>query len=272
MTLRDIKEELSRQQVPLSKDISDNLMLLKEEAVSTKNETLANEIWCIHQIFKIQSLYIQFFNQFKSKQFEESWLTLERIDTEFSFLRTNFEYTSEQYNLGFIEKKIKDWEQLYPYEFFLSRETIIKSEKCTICGKKASLRNGCEHRPGKLYMGEMCCREVMDMEFIGTALVTNPFDKFGFIRPQDMEYNYEILELLSERLNTPYDSWHLEQSSRLRPEYHHAERNKPCPCGSETKYKKCCYGTKKELMTHNHIVLENGCKDAVPLRYIGTWK
>ncbi|WP_227016558.1 YecA family protein [Sinanaerobacter chloroacetimidivorans] len=272
MTLTEVKESLSLPQLSLSNDIPDSLRILKETAINSGNEELANEIWCVHQIFHIQNLYIKFFAQIKDKKFEESWLTLERIDIEFSFLRTNYVYTKEQYNLGFIEGKIKDWEKLYPYEVFFSRETIIKGERCSICGKKVSIRSGCGHRIGKLYMGELCCHEITDMEFLGMAIVTNPFDKYTFVRPQDMEYNYEVLELLSERVNTPYDSWHIETSSRLRPEYTHAERNKPCPCGSGEKYKKCCYGTKKELMAHNRIVLENGCKDSVPVRYVGTWK
>lgn len=78
MTLSEIKEALSHQQLSLNKDISENLMELKEAAISSKNEALANEIWCVNQIAKIQGLYIQFFNQIKSKKFEDSWLILER--------------------------------------------------------------------------------------------------------------------------------------------------------------------------------------------------
>lgn len=272
MTLNQVKEYLSVQRVQLSRTVEDNLQILMDEAIKDANEELANEIWCIQQIYKIQSMYILCFEKIKSKNFEDAWHTLERIDIELSFLRPNYDYVPQQYNLGFIEQKIKDLEKLYPYEYFISRETIVKAEKCSICGEKISIRHGCTHRIGKLYMGKMCCREVTEFEFLGAAIVTNPFDKYGVIKPQDMEYNYEILELLSERINTPYDSWHIESSKRLRPEYKHAERNKPCPCGSRKKYKKCCYGTQKEFMVHNRIVLENGCKDSVPMRYVGTWK
>lgn len=47
--------------------------------------------------------------------------------------------------------------QRKPFSQYLytSRELLIKSEKCFICGKKILLRGGCDYKFGNLYMGEL---------------------------------------------------------------------------------------------------------------------
>ena len=57
--------------------------------------------------------------------------------------------------LKFIKSIVPEYQKLFPYRFFLSRESVIREEKCSICGKVIKLRSKCEHIPGKLYMGEM---------------------------------------------------------------------------------------------------------------------
>lgn len=272
MDFVSIKNYLAYPHTELDEKIPSYLMALKRRAVEMGDEDLANEIWCINQIYIIQNGYLSLFRQLKEKQFEKSWATLEHVNIEIVFLKDNFDYSSPNYGIPFIEKKLIDLEKMYPYEHFFSREAIIKKEKCSICGQVVSIRHNCGHRVGKLYMGELCSRIVIDAEMVGLALVTNPFDKYGFVRLQGKEYNYAELELLSERINSPFDQWHLEIENQIRPEFKHIGRNAPCPCGSGIKYKKCCRGTKKEQMEHHCIVLENGCRNTIPVQYISTWK
>lgn len=70
---------------------------------------------------------------------------------------------------------------------FMSRESIIKKSKCSICGQEHSLSKSCGHKIGEIYNGEMCLKEVVDMEFLAMALVTNPVDRFTVIFPEGLD-------------------------------------------------------------------------------------
>lgn len=195
------------------------------------------------------------------------------IDIELSFLRKHFDYCGNKYNLEFIEEYSRKYQKLFPYEYFMSRESIIKKESCSICKRINTIRNRCEHEVGELYMGEMCSRRIEDMEIIALAIVKNPFDRYTVLFPKDMEYNYEILDTLFMQLKTPYDEWNLDVEKKIKQKFIKAGRNKPCPCESGKKYKKCCFSTDSEITTHYKITLLSNRKvKPIPYKTIGTWK
>lgn len=255
MQLYEIKKYLKLQHLHFENSIDDELKKLKQKAVSDSNELLANEIWCLQEIYKIQKTYISMYNQLKAGKYFDGWLLLDQIDISFCFLRQNFEYKNNLYNLQFIEKIIKQYEKTFPQYLYTSRETLIKSEKCSICGKKISLRDGCEHKTGKLYMGELCLKEVTDLEYLGVAIVSKPFDRYAVLHVEGQEYNYSILKELMKALTSPYIPWYVEELTRKKPEFLYVERNDRCPCGSGKKYKLCCMGTDREYMPHKRITI-----------------
>ena len=274
MDLDKIKQYLSQHnKLEFNTSIKTYLKELKSEAITENNETLANEIWCLEKTSEIQQSYISAFKSIKEGEHFDAWRSYDAIDINLSFLRKHFDYRNNLYNLEFIEEYTRKFQKLFPYQFFMSRETVIKKESCSICGRINTVRSRCEHEVGELYMGEMCSRKVEDLEFLGMAIVTNPFDKYTVLFPQDMEYNYEALNILFKGLNTPYDRWILEIEKRIKQEFVGAQRNAPCPCGSGKKYKKCCYRTETELMDHNKITLLDRLDyTPVPFKEIGTWK
>jgi len=274
MEIEQIKQYLEKSnKLSFDINIKSQLKELKSKAVESNNEEVANEIWCLETISKIQQLFISAFNKIKSGQHSDAWQSYDSIDIEMSFLRKHFDYSSNKFNLEFIEEYSRKYQKLFPYEYFTSRESIIKKESCSICGRVNTIRNRCKHEVGELYMGEMCSRRVEDVEFIAFAIVKNPFDKYTFLTPKGMEYNYEALDTLFIGLNTPYDRWNLEIEEKIKPEFERAERNKTCPCGSGKKYKKCCSGTDAEKMIHNKItLLDNPNVKPVPYKIMGTWK
>lgn len=274
MELEQIKQYLNiSNKLSFDNDIKSQMKELKGKAVESNNEDVANEIWCLETISGIQRLFISAFNSIKSGQHFDAWRSYDLIDIELSFLRKHFDYKNNKYNLEFIEEYTMKYQKLFPYEYFMSRESIIKKESCSICGRVNTIRNRCEHEVGELFMGEMCSRRVEDMEFIAMSIVKNPFDKYTVLFPEGMEYNYEALDTLFMALNTPYDRWNLDIEKRIKPEFEKAGRNKPCPCGSDKKYKKCCCGTDAETTIHNRItLLDNPNVKPVPYKTIGTWK
>ncbi len=276
MNLKDIKKYLSLKKDKFDNSIFVELKLLKNQAKEDLIEEMANEIWCFETISNIQKMYLTVFSKLKENKYDnyfKAWELLERIDIELSSLKSNFDYSRNDFGLVFIESMIKEYEKLFPYEYFTSRETIVKKMRCSICGHVNTLRRHCEHKPGQLYMGEMCCQIIEDAEFIGIAIVKNPLEKYTVLFPQGMEYNYFMLENLMPKLNTPYDRWYVDIIKESNPIYKNIGRNDKCPCGSDKKYKKCCLGTEKEYTNHHRVtLLDNPDIEPIPFQLGSTWK
>ena len=125
-------------------------------------------------------------------------------------------------------------------------------------------------------MGESCAYEVTDWEFLGCAIVHDPFDKYAYLKPKDLEYNYMMVESVVSRLRSPYQPWLIEIEMIERPEYKNIRSKDKCPCGSGKKYKKCCKGTKRSLTEHHKVSifdpLANHEEVNMPFQYVSTWK
>lgn len=217
------------------------------------DEESANKFWCLKSIATIQQNYIKLFELLKSMtnpHYAEAWLAMDRISIDISCLRENWPLDDLGYFIPFIADVISQYEILFPYEYFLSRESLIKKTRCSICGNENRTRNKCEHIPGRLYNGNLCMREITDLEFIGFAIVKNPFDKYAVITMPDFEYDYTLLNKVMPYLNSPFDRWLVTVKQRQRKEYAAIKRNDKCPCGSGKKYKNCCLGTKNEECDH----------------------
>ena len=272
MLLSEVKEYLQVFHLELNEEVLQSIEEKRKNAIISKNEQLANELWCLSEVYKVQKTYLRMFHNLKCGNYEKAWCLLDEIDISMGTLRDNFEVGMNRYNLTFINTVIKNYEKVFPDYVFTSRESIIKSEKCSICGKKARLRGGCEHIPGKLYMGELCFREVTEMEFLGVAIVKTPLDKYAILKVKGMDYNYQILEYLMNKLDSPFRPWYVEELRKKKPEYIKLGRNDQCPCGSGKKYKNCCINTEKEYGPHYRITLLGGeeMKEEM-IDYSGRW-
>lgn len=276
MNLDEIKDYLYERKQSFDQKKICELEAIKSIAKLKSDEELANEIWFLETVSEIQSLYLDMFFKLKESKYEnyyEAWTMLEKIDIDFVNLRTNGYELFDKYYLTFIAKIIKEYEKLFPYEFFASREDIIKKEHCSICGNINTIRNRCEHETGKIYMGEMCCSIVDDMELLGISIVQDPFDKYAVLFPEAKKYNYFMLEELMPKLNTPYDKWYVEIVKEKNPIYRNSGRNDKCPCGSMKKYKKCCLDKEKEYFNHYILnFIDNYEVKPTPVILGSTWK
>lgn len=121
MNLEDIKKYLTIKKTEFDTNIFDVLKLLKERAIAEENEIDANEIWCFEAISKIQKMYLNVFYLLKEGKYDNyfnAWLQIEQIGIELTFLRDNYDYRNNKFYLDFIEKVIKEYEKLFPYQFF----------------------------------------------------------------------------------------------------------------------------------------------------------
>lgn len=275
MTIREIESYLSIKNRNLENSVGEKIEKLRQDAIGMQDEDQANYCWCLMQIYRIQKGFISAIDSLKNRKYEDAWRTFDHADINLSVLEDNFDITKEgdKYHLIFIGRMIKEYQKLFPYHCFLSRECIVKAEECSICGKPISLRHSCGHKVGKVYMGELCQRRITDMEFKAMCIVTDPFDKYAYIQLQDHEYNYGMLENLMTEIEQPYDEFFIETIKVKKSEYKGLGRNDPCPCGSGRKYKKCHMETNGELMDHHIVHLMKSTNHIN--RFVGTfstWK
>lgn len=261
MTIEDIKFILKNNLEHFDDDLFKDLNNYKKNAISENNEERANELWLLEHIFIVKKLYISAYNDLFENKYRDSWEKLEGIEICLNQIAANFnDEVFAQYNLNLIRNNVYAFQKLFPYFMFASRESVILEEKCSICGKKITLRNTCNHKVGKLYMGEMCYRIIERLDLKAIALVTNPFDKYAVLTPADKEYNYYALEELKRNILGPYEKIDVIETMILKPQYKGVGRNEKCPCGSGLKYKKCCLGTKKELMVNKCLCFSHKMK------------
>lgn len=235
----------------------ERLSELKKSAVEQDNQQQAKEIWCLEQVYKVISQYLNAFKKLNSKDYFDAWLALDRADTELYFLRKHFDYSDNRFNLKFIERRIQQLQKLFPYKHFFSREATIKKWTCSICNKVISLRNSCGHKVGEIYNGEQCNRIAQDIKFHGVALVTTPFDKYGVVFLDGIEYNYSILENLMKVFTDPYDKWEFRIIKKVNDEFSQLRRNDDCICASGKKYKHCCMKTGDDMHDHYQFLFED---------------
>ena len=272
MNAQEIGRLLRKKSSLLNDSVCNNIRRLKKKAIENSDEQIADQLWCYEEIFKIQKLYLQAYNNLKSaalasdslineydseksEKYELAWNELDQAEIEISFLEKNFcitESTLSDFYIDFILADIKKFQSLFPYKFFTSREDIIKEQRCSICGQVVSVRHPCEHIPGRVYMGKLCIREITDLEFLNVNIVTHPFDKFAILKTKGKTFDFKILDYTVPYLK-PYRNWNYKIERRLRSQYLKVGRNDRCPCGSGMKFK-YCIRKNPDLHFENHYI------------------
>ncbi len=271
--IADILNDLSSENSELSVEIASSLKHHKQAAVEADDQTQAKYLWCLEQIYVIKKHYLDAFSMMRSKNYSSAWRELDYADNHLYNLTRHFDISKNEFHLLFVSNTLKNMQRLYPYIWFTSREGIIKKARCTVCNKVVSIRKGCGHVVGDIYNGEMCCRTVEDYELLRISFVKNPADKYTVLRPKDMEYNYEMLEMLMGHIKKPYEEWDLVITKTLKPEYQGVRGSLQCPCGSGKKYKKCCLLTGENLMDHYQLCFKNVSQTFfTPMKMVSTWK
>lgn len=248
MTPCEIEQKLSTRVECLDAKLSSEIRIYLKKFQSDENYC-----WCLEQIYKVKKNYLSAYQSLKKGNFEEAWYMLERTKIELSFLCDVFDIGNEvhdSYSMVYIKNVVPRFQKLYPYKIFVSREILIQKEICSICGKEMKLRGGCPHQTGKLYMGKMCSRIVKKSKFLGAALVTDPFDKYGVLHVKGQEYDYSLIDFIASNLHSPYDLWYYEMYKTKIPEYAVLGRNDRCLCGSGKKFKHCCMDTDNIYSKH----------------------
>lgn len=270
MNLNEIEQYLKKQNEYFSSDVIQEIEKERMNAISQKDEKMANHYWCLAVIYYVQSGYISMYHQVRNRNYMQAYEIMKQTDMQLVTLGQNFDIEADSedpYHLIFIRSMLQEYEKLFPYEYFVCREQVIKQQKCSICGEVVKLRGGCNHVPEKIYMGEVCMHEITDFEYLGLKVTTDPFDKFEYLEPyqsEDLKYNFGMLEGLMGSLKSPYEYWEVEVVREKNPEFARIGRNDPCPCGSGKKFKHCCMNDEEKMyFDHYKIKMLNDMNEKV---------
>ena len=232
----------------------------------------ANRFLIYEEVLKTQRLFEQAFSQMKAASYYSAWCTLEQCEIKMIFMRRHLpDNDCERYGLSLIEQFVKQFQSLYPYRLFMSPEMLHIVKRCSICGKDLSIRNPCGHEPGEIYNGEMCCRIVEKSKLLGLSLVDKPTQKYSVPFTSDPKtgkttdhYDYRLVEYAIRLLDTPYDYWETRKMKKRYPQsrFSGLSRNDPCPCGSDSKYKRCCLNKEYVELDHVEVLFEGVPADA----------
>jgi hypothetical protein len=272
--LSNVQEYLTRN-IDSEQWLSNSLQEIKLVAVEQGLQELAKEIWCLQTIHQIQKDYLQAYEYMKQGGFYEAWCLLDKVSIKITFLEKHFvNPQQDQFKLSLIEKHIEQYRLLYPYKYFLSPAILQLEKKCSICGKKISIRSFCGHRKGDIYDGEMCVHEITNMQFLEISVVTNPVQKYSVLFIADNEtgektdnYDYSRVKYVVTSLQNPFDEWDIQVTKIRHPHkfFSHISDEDTCPCGSLKSYGNCCKKCKEGVLRpHINIIFHVLPKDGPP--------
>lgn len=208
------------------------------------NCQVSNMLWRIQKRISIFSEYKEIFQLLRNGEYFKAWCQAEQTEIAIKFLLKNF--PDDKNLVEGIRLHIQKLQQLYPYRLFTSTVIVVKQAKCSICGQKLLLRHNCEHKIGKVYNGEMCCKIITDCELKGADIVSNPEHKYTVLfttnekGEQIDHYNYSGIQELMKLWITPFQNWDYKVTISYMPKQKAYNDDEFCPCGSALFYKDCC--------------------------------
>lgn len=207
------------------------------------NIDFKNRAWVYTTLLEGHFLYLNIFTLLKSEDFYQAWCKLEKLEILLASLRNNPEYVDSDFGQSFLNNAVNSWQQLYPYRLFFSSREIIKKMSCSICHSPRSVLQGCRHRRGKLYAGEISLDLVEDFELISYDLVSNPVFKASVPFPSEGDhYDYSALRAALRIVETPRQ-WFSTVKIGIPVAKHTGVHSPyfPCPCMRSIKnYEDCC--------------------------------
>ena len=201
-----------------SQQLGKEVTHLKELAINNRQEGLANIYWCVERVYRLKTLYLKGRAAIKKKDYLTGWSKLVSAENlSFTLLRlsppelTNFTQVNKLKNL------VRCTMFLYPFLYpdyppvFASSGFIHKSWECSICAISYKIIPKCKHRPGFLYMGQLCARKITDSILTEVAMVGNPRHKNCIMHSVggkhfNEKFDFQLLNELIER-TSPLQDW-----------------------------------------------------------------
>lgn len=145
---------------------------LKVEAKENAVEESANKLLSMEKTVQAIIYELEMWVALTGNKPEKAWTAL-------MCAQTSIEDAVKAHDDGiklenYIERLIVMEKLLFPPQIFTSMGAIIKRSTCSICKTKYG---ECNHLQGRVYMGEICLRQIDELEHIETSVVPNASNK-----------------------------------------------------------------------------------------------
>ncbi|WPO97545.1 hypothetical protein SFA35_12750 [Pseudomonas sp. HR96] len=232
------------------------LPLLEALKGATADTQLKNKIWMYSALLDSHLLNLNIFGLLKSGSFYQAWCALEQLEILLSRIDENKACLDGNFGQRFLSNAVGSWQALFPYKIFFSSREIIKKLSCSICEKPRSVLQGCGHRKGKLYAGEICYDVAEDFELITWDVVSNPVRKSSVpFSSEGDQHNYTMLKAVLQVVTSPRHQFRAYITGT--PLKKHTGVHSPssvCPCMRSIRhYDDCCMP--RPTIETNHINL-----------------
>ncbi|WP_121965723.1 hypothetical protein [Myroides sp. N17-2] len=185
--------EIQKEEIKTIESYLKELKDLKREFVNKNFESEANLVYCIENSLLAIAFELQMLVCLKEDRMAEAWDNLVRAQVVYGTVISNSTFQSEEHNSYLL--RLEQYEKLlFPELYFQSIGSVIKESHCSICKQKSGK---CNHIKGKLYNGELCIRNITEVELEEVSLVKNPTNKH--CRVLSIEQNGKKIDILTLR-------------------------------------------------------------------------
>lgn len=165
--------EIQKEEIETLTKYRNELKELKKQFVERNLENEANLVYCIENSLLAGQYELQMLVNIKEDKMREAWGNLVNAQVIYGTVVRNYPFELDTTN-GYV-KRLEAYEKLlFPKMFFSSVGGIIKKSNCSICKESYGK---CNHIKGRLYNGELCVREITEMELEEVSLVDVPSNK-----------------------------------------------------------------------------------------------
>ncbi|MBA5793916.1 MULTISPECIES: hypothetical protein [unclassified Flavobacterium] len=185
--------EIQKEEILIIEKYIEDLKILKKEFVEKELENEANLVYCIENSLLAICHEIKMLVAIKEDKMDIAWDNLVRAQVIYGTVISNTPFESEE-NSNYLIRLSQYEKLLFPKLHFHSVGGIIKNSHCSICNKKSG---NCQHIKGKLYNGELCTRNITEMELEEVSFVENPANKH--CRILSIEQNGKKIDILTLR-------------------------------------------------------------------------
>lgn len=237
-----------------------------------EKKELANELWVLATLTSAHLHLIDAWEHNLKDAFNPAWCALERAEIDLLFVAKNMEWCYYPDEVGELREHIRKWQLLYPYGVFMSPEFLVHERKCSICEAVRSPFSPCGHRKGKVYNGELCIDIVTKMDIVGSAMVSDPVQKYSVMEPSDetaeaFARRHAVIKYAVSLLQNPYDLRNVRKTTIRWPfsKFPGLKQADPCPCESGKAFQVCCEGSEGVLRPHICVDVNNENVNKIPV-------
>lgn len=170
---------------------------LKKENREIYTESELNLILCLIISADTIKSELNMLINLKEGNMDAAWACLVRAQYQTAIVANNHPFSDGKYLHGYLSKLDAYEKILFPKMMFASTGGIIKETKCSICHKDYE---ECDHLKGKMYGGELCVREIHEIDLEEVSLVENPANKL--CRIISTERNGKSVDILTLKEKT----------------------------------------------------------------------